>query len=42
MLVADFFQNLFNLLLGLFAIRFVQTRLDPNSDFGKALAYIVH
>lgn len=44
-MIIDLAQSIFNLILGLFILRFVQLKLHdkaPDSDFDKALAYLLH
>lgn len=39
----DFLHFTFNLVLALFALRYAQTTLiEKDSDFGKALSYLLH
>jgi hypothetical protein len=43
--VIDLIQSIFNLILGLFVLRFAQLKLHdkaPDSEFDKALAYLLH
>jgi hypothetical protein len=45
MILIDFAQDLANLILGLFVLRWFQqflTARNADSDFAKALAYLLH
>lgn len=42
MMLIDFIQFAGNALLFYFALRLLQTKLNPNSDASKALAYLFH
>jgi hypothetical protein len=45
MILIDFLQDLANLILGLLVLRWMQTQLaqrNPESDFNKALGYLLH
>lgn len=42
MLVADLLQFLFLYALASLVLRWVQGKIDPTSDTGKALAYLFH
>lgn len=45
MILIDFLQDLANLILGLLVLRWMQTQLAqraPESDFNKALGYLLH
>jgi hypothetical protein len=45
MILIDFLQDLANLILGLFVLRWAQTMLsqrNPNSEFTNALGYLLH
>jgi hypothetical protein len=41
-MLIDFLQSLFNLLLGLFVLRYVQMQLSADSTTGSALAFLLH
>jgi hypothetical protein len=42
MIAVDIAQEILALAIALFIVRYVQGKLDPNSSWGKGLAYIFH
>lgn len=44
-MLIDFLQQLFNLIIGLFVLRYAQMKItekNPTSDLGSALAFLLH
>lgn len=42
MIAADVVQELFALTIALLIVRYLQGKLNPDSTWGKAIAYIYH